>query len=277
MARRDPLNHTRFRTAPDLGDVQLLRAEFQTHRFERHVHDELVIVVTERGAGRYLSRGTREITSTRAMGVFNPGEPHEGGVFDTARGWCYRGIYLGPRVMQRLSEAVLGKENVVPYVRQNAVADARLASLVRAAHEALDQSTSRLARETCLIDTYAHLTGAHAVALAVPATISPARARVSKALDLMQDRFAENLSVEELARATELSPFHFIRMFRRGLGMPPHGYLTQIRLRHARRALAAGMAPAEAALASGFCDQSHLTKHFKRSYGITPAQYAGQF
>jgi len=63
-------------------------------------------------------------------------------------------------------------------------------------------------------------------------------------------------------------------MFRRGLGMPPHGYLTQIRLRHARAVLASGVAPAEAAVDAGFCDQSHLTRHFKRSYGITPAQYA---
>jgi AraC-like DNA-binding protein len=277
MARRDPRNRTRFRAAVDLGDVQLLRAEFETLRFERHVHDELVIVVTERGAGRYLSRGTRDFASTRAVGVFNPGEPHEGGVFDTAHGWCYRAIYLGPRVLQRLGEAVVGKQDVVPYVRRNAVADAHLASLAFATHEVLEQSTSRLTREAHLIDAYARLVGAHAEMSIVPATPAPALARVARAVELMQDRFAENLSVDELARVTGLSPFHFIRMFRRGLGMPPHGYLTQVRLRHARAALASGVSPAEAALAAGFCDQSHLTKHFKRSYGITPAQYAAQF
>ncbi len=277
MARRDPLNRVRFRTAPDLGDVQLIRADFQTHRFERHVHDELVIAVTERGAGNYLSRGTRDIASTGAVGVFNPGEPHEGGVFDPADGWCYRAIYLGPRALRRLSEAVFGKPDVVPYVEHNAVADPRLASLVFAAHEAIEQSASRVTRETHLIEAYAHLAGAHALVQAVPATPPGASARVSRALELMHDRFADNLSVGELAGVSGLSPFHFIRLFRQVIGMPPHGYLTQIRLQHARAALAAGIAPAAAALAAGFCDQSHLTKHFKRSYGMTPAQFAEQF
>jgi AraC-like DNA-binding protein len=276
MARRDPRNVVRFRTAADLGDVQLLRAEFETHCFERHVHDELVIAVTERGAGRFVSRGTCDIASADAVGVFNPGEPHEGGVFDAA-GWCYRAIYLGPCVLQDLAEAIVGRRDVVPHVRRNTVADPTLARLAFATHAALDGSMTRLTRQTRLMDVYAYLIGAHAEASAVPAATPPARARVARAVELMQDRFAENLSVEELAAATGLSPFHFIRTFRRGFGMPPHGYLTQIRLRHARAALASGAALADVAQAAGFCDQSHLTRHFKRSYGMTPAQYAAQF
>ena len=274
MARRDPRNTSRFWTAPDLGDVQLLHAEFQTHRFERHVHDELVIAVTDRGAGRFTSRGVGDIASTHAVAIFNPGEPHEGGVFDPADGWSYRGIYLGPRTLQQLGEAVVGTRDAVPYVRHNAVADARLAQLARAAHRALEMSQSRLARETRLIEVYAHLVGRHADTARPAAAMTHARARVARALQMMRERHAENLSVADLASSAGLSPYHFIRTFRREMGMPPHGYLTQIRLRCARRSLAAGVEPAEAALAAGFCDQSHLTKHFKRSFGITPAQYA---
>jgi AraC-like DNA-binding protein len=274
MARRDPRNTSSFWTAPDLGDVELLRADFQTHRFERHVHDELVIAVTERGAGRFTSRGTGDIASAHAVGVFNPGEPHEGGVFDTIDGWSYRAIYLGPRALQQLGEAVVGQRGLVPYMRRNAVPDQRLARLVLAAHRALETSRSQLARETCLLEAYAHLVGEHADTPRLPVVMTPARARVGRALDMMHDRLAENLSVDDLALAAALSPYHFIRTFRREMGMPPHAYLTQIRLRHARSVLAAGVAPVDAALAAGFSDQSHLTKHFKRSYGITPAQYA---
>lgn len=274
MARRDPLNRAHFRTAPDLGDVQLLHAEFQTHRFERHVHDELVIAVTERGAGRFLSRGRRDVASAREVAVFNPGEPHEGGVFDTTCGWCYRAIYLGPRVLRHLAETVVGTDDVVPHVQRNIVSDMHLARLVFATHQALEASTTSMTRETHLIDVYARLAGRHAEMARVPETMAPARTRVVRAVDVMQDRFAENLTIGELACATGLSSFHFIRMFRRGFGIPPHAYLTQIRLRHARERLAAGHRPAEAALSAGFSDQSHMTKHFKRSYGITPAQYA---
>lgn len=277
MARRDPRNTARFRTAADLGDVQLLHADFQTHRFERHVHDELVIAVTERGAGRFTSRGAVGIASAYAVAVFNPGEPHEGGVFDTTDGWRYRAIYLGARALQRLSESVGGRGSAVPYVRRNALADQRLAALALATHDVLETSHSRLTRETHLIEVYAHLAGAHGDVPRPSTSMTPARERVGRALQVMHDRFAENLSIDDLALAAGLSPFHFIRTFRRELGMPPHGYLTQIRLRQARALLAGGHQPAEAALAAGFFDQSHLTKHFKRSFGITPAHYAASF
>lgn len=274
MARRDPRNRAELHNAADLGDVQLLRADFQTHRFERHVHDELVIAVTESGAGGFLSRGTRDIASPDAVAVFNPGEPHEGGVFDAARGWRYRAIYLGPRVLARLGTDIAGRSDHVPYVHRNAIVDSHLARIVAIAHAALEETKTRLTREVHLASVYEHLYVRHGQAARSTPTVTPARARVGRALDVMRTRFAEDLSLHDLAAAADLSPFHFIRAFRRELGMPPHGYLMQIRLRQARARLAAGEPPASAAVAAGFSDQSHLTKHFKRSFGVTPAHYA---
>ena len=89
----------------------------------------------------------------------------------------------------------------------------------------------------------------------------------------MQAHFARDLSINELAACAGLSPFHFVRCFRRATGLPPHAWLTQLRLDHARALLGRGRSPADAAVAAGFYDQSHLIRHFKRTYGITPGQY----
>ena len=66
----------------------------------------------------------------------------------------------------------------------------------------------------------------------------------------------------------------FIRAFRKEVGLSPHAYLNQLRLLEARRLIAQGRAPADVATQVGFYDQSHLIRHFKRVYGITPGQYA---
>uniref|UniRef100_UPI0012E1DA04 helix-turn-helix domain-containing protein n=1 Tax=Nonomuraea sp. SBT364 TaxID=1580530 RepID=UPI0012E1DA04 len=79
--------------------------------------------------------------------------------------------------------------------------------------------------------------------------------------------------LRELAAAVGATPFALVRAFRLAYGLPPHAYLTQLRVRRARELLARGTPPAEAALAAGFCDQSHLSRHFRRIVGTTPGAY----
>ena len=100
---------------------------------------------------------------------------------------------------------------------------------------------------------------------------------VRRARELLHERFAEPITLGELASYAGLSPYYFLRAFRATVGMTPHAYLNQIRVAAAKRRLAAGGAPAEAAIACGFCDQSHMTRQFKRSAYVTPGDYQGAY
>jgi AraC-like DNA-binding protein len=71
---------------------------------------------------------------------------------------------------------------------------------------------------------------------------------------------------------TELDRAYLIRTFRRTVGMPPHRYLIQIRVREAKRLIREGWPLAEVAAETGFADQSHLTRQFKSLTGLTPGQ-----
>ena len=90
----------------------------------------------------------------------------------------------------------------------------------------------------------------------------------------MYAEYASDLHLEDLATGVGLTTFQLIGLFKRTVGLTPHAYLTQIRLGMACRRLRRSPALAEAATAVGFYDQSALTKHFKRCYGITPLQFA---
>jgi AraC-like DNA-binding protein len=72
---------------------------------------------------------------------------------------------------------------------------------------------------------------------------------------------------------TGLSQFALLRAFRAEMGLPPHAYLNQLRVRQARQLLDAGVSAAEVAARVGFADQAHLTRHFKRVVGVPPAAY----
>lgn len=81
------------------------------------------------------------------------------------------------------------------------------------------------------------------------------------------------LSIDELSRACFSSKYHFIRSFKREVGLTPHQFQIQNRIRRAQLLLSENEKITEVALATGFCDQSHFIKHFEKQVGLTPTAY----
>ncbi len=118
---------------------------------------------------------------------------------------------------------------------------------------------------------------ASAVAQDSPAQPVPSqRSRaVADAITYIEANYAREIKLEDVAAAVHLSPFHLARLFKQVSGRSPHQYLVQVRVNAARSLLSAGSGQrslAEVAAAVGFADQSHLTRQFKRHFGVTPSQ-----
>ena len=109
------------------------------------------------------------------------------------------------------------------------------------------------------------------------ASISAEVSAVKKTREYINDNYEENISLEQLANLVNLKPLRLLRVFRKALGLPPHAYLVQVRITQAKKLLASKMAIAEVAAETGFSDQSHLHRHFKRIVGVTPGQYVRGF
>ncbi len=101
--------------------------------------------------------------------------------------------------------------------------------------------------------------------------------RLQRSLDLIDSRLPSNISLDELAAAACLSPFHFCRLFRRAVGVSPHRYVTERRVRSAQTMLALRTASlAEIAYEGGFGSQANFTRVFRKLTGITPGRYREQ-
>ncbi|HEY4177853.1 MAG TPA: AraC family transcriptional regulator [Kofleriaceae bacterium] len=97
---------------------------------------------------------------------------------------------------------------------------------------------------------------------------------VRRALAMIRERFAETVTLDELATHARLDKFHLCRAFRDQVGMPPHAYQIQLRIMHAKLMLASGAKPKDIAPRVGLYDQSQLNRHFRRIVGMTPGQFA---
>lgn len=101
----------------------------------------------------------------------------------------------------------------------------------------------------------------------------PIQSRLQQTVDLLNDEWLREWSLAELAALAGLSESHFCRSFKAQFGQAPHAYLNSIRVERSRLALNMGVGPGRAAVEAGFYDQSHLSRHFSRVYGVTPGAY----
>ncbi|CAM3870931.1 putative HTH-type transcriptional regulator YbfI [Pseudomonas reidholzensis] len=257
--------------APALGDVEMLHARYYQQRFAPHVHEGYVFTVIESGAQRFWHRGSEHLAPVGSMVLINPDELHTGATAHEA-GWGYRGFYPEhARVTGVLDELELGRHGL-PHFQQSVIHDPGLAAAFSQLHQLSEAGASALEQQTAwrhavlaLVQRHGH--GAEARA---PGNEPVA---VARARELLESQLADPPSLEVLAAAVNLSPFHFARVFRQATGLPPHAWLKQRRLARARELLKRGMGAAEVAFALGFADQSHLNRQFKQAYGVTPGAY----
>jgi AraC-like DNA-binding protein len=100
---------------------------------------------------------------------------------------------------------------------------------------------------------------------------------IQSAREFLDSRLDEKVRLGEIAGAAGLPPFQLFRAFKRATGMSPHSYQRQARVRCAVRLIRLGHPLSEAAVASGFADQAHLTRNFRRTLGITPGAYRSAY
>jgi AraC-like DNA-binding protein len=259
--------------AHDLGNLEVLQASYTKHTFARHTHEEFMIGVIEGGGCKFYCRGDTHIALAGSTVLINPDEVHDGSGAETAR-LVYRALYPAADALQRIASEFAGKRQSTPYFTMPVVHDEQVSILLHSLLESLETPASALERESRFCWAFAQLIARYAEQRPLAQHVGKERQAVRLIRDYLEAQYAEQITLAQLASLVNLSPYHLLRVVHAELGLPPHAYLTQVRVTQAKKLLSLGMPIPQAALETGFVDQSHLTRHFKRQVGVTPGQYA---
>lgn len=241
--------------------------------FPKHFHEYYVIGFIEGGERRLTCRNREYDVCRGDVLLFNPGDSHacvqsDGGVFD------YRGFNLSKEVMAELAEELTGKKGL-PGFSENVIHDKEAVCYLRPLHEMVMEGCAEFGKEEnlllllgLLIQRYGH---------PFEECIPECGAKIERACSFMEQHYAEHIYLDQICRCAGLSRSTLLRAFAKCKGVTPYSYLENIRIGAAKKLLEQGVSPAEAAIRTGFSDQSHFTNYFSRFIGLAPGVYRDIF
>ncbi|MFG1919012.1 helix-turn-helix domain-containing protein [Micromonospora sp. NPDC048898] len=248
---------------PEISEV--FHAQIVDYAYPPHAHDTWTVLILDAGALRYdLDNRHCGVSGTDYVAVLPPGVVHDGRPAADAPGFRKRNLYLDPAF---LPASLIGSA-----VDHTVLRDGPLRRALAGLHQVLAADEDPLNAEARLAMVRQRLTDHLTAVPAPPARLEPQAARALRAL--LDEHTVEAVSLAAAARLLGRSVPHLIRSFGQTFGISPHAYIIGRRIEAARKLLLTGIPPAEVAIAVGFCDQAHLTRHFRRHTATTPARYS---
>lgn len=258
----------RFLTAPALPGIERIEAQFYGDMFSPHRHDTYALGVTLHGVQTFSYRGAKQFSQPGNIIVLHPDEIHDGGA-GTEAGLRYRMLYLEPSLLRRGLGENAGS---LPFVAQPVFSDPALSATLLEMLAHLDSDLDELLIDQ-LVCGIAEGLSRHAKQ-PIRRSKNLATTRMERARQFLEANINDVVTSAELEDVTGLDRYTLIRQFKACFATTPHRFLVMRRLQRAKTLIAQGEPLAGIAAETGFADQSHLNRHFKQAFGITPGRWA---
>ena len=252
-------------------DLRLEACRFEgiVQPFPNHFHEYYVIGFVESGE-RCLSCRNQEYTIAGGdVVLFNPGDNHacvqtDGGTLD------YRSLNITKGTMLDFVGEITGKR-ALPGFSQTDIRDEKISCYLRPLHELIMNGSVEFCKEEHLLLLLSSLIRRYGQPF--EECVPERREEIEKACAFMEQHYTERISLDRICRCANLSKSTLLRTFAKSKGVTPYRYLENIRIGAAKRLLEQGVAPVEAAMRTGFSDQSHFTNYFNSFIGLAPGAY----
>jgi AraC-like DNA-binding protein len=262
--------HSTLWKSEHLDGVELLKASYHKFEFAKHWHDELAIGIIEKGAEGLNYRGSNIVIPENQIVAINPSEVHTG-FSSSDQGWDYRMFYFDPHMIE--SYFLESEHYVDPFIESPILDDPQLFQHLLQLHLALEQPSLNMSKETLMVICFELLFeryGNHKGGNQPQLTASKSTVSIR---NYLLENWQDNVTLAHLESFSGHSKFQLIRNFTAQYGLTPHQFLLLVKVNKAKRLLLKGMSCADSALECGFFDQSHLSRNFKRAFGVSPSRY----
>ena len=257
-----------------LPEVELMQANYVQQKFAKHTHDVYAFGVIERGALKFSYQKRTWEAFPGNINLVIPGEAHDG-QGTSAVGWSYRMLYIKPSFMQNIMGELIDQPDCYPFFRAGVIEDSLLAARIWQMHKLFeDRGADPFEQESLLKKCLGSFVLQYADRKIVLPKTGNETKTIKKVCDYIEEKYRENVSLAELAAVAGFSPTYLIRVFSRQMGVPPHIYLKQTRIKKAKLLISKGISLSFIANEIGFSDQSHFSRQFKQIIGLTPGLYA---
>lgn len=249
--------------------IEAYRFEGIVQPFPNHFHEYYVIGFVEAGE-RCLSCKNKEYLISRGDTVlFNPGDNHgcvqsDGGTLD------YRGFNISKETMLNLAEEVTGRREL-PGFSKNVISDEEVTCCLRPLHDMVMSGSVEFGKEENLLLLLSLMIQRYSRPF--EECIPECREEIERACVFMEENYTRRIYLDQICRCVGLSKSTLLRAFAKSKGITPYRYLENIRIGAAKKLLEQGLGPAEAALQTGFSDQSHFSNYFNSFIGLPPGVY----
>ncbi len=257
------------------NDIQIEAHHFKgiMQMFPNHFHEYYVIGFIESGR-RFLTCKNKEyIVGENGLIIFNPYDNHAcHQISEETLDW--RSLNIDQDIMKDIVKQITRKE-FLPEFRESVIIDSDMILLLKELHDLISNQDTTFRKEEILYLLIDQLIKEYAQAETTNNLVISDE--IQKACDYMDENYAWTISLYDLSNLTNLNKYTLIRNFTKQKGVTPYQYLETIRISKAKRLLEQGYDLSDIAIQTGFVDQSHFSKFFKKLIGLTPKQYADIF
>ncbi|WP_320036394.1 AraC family transcriptional regulator [Halarcobacter sp.] len=234
-------------------------------QFTKHFHDTYTIGITHDGEFKSLHEKKTFYLYKNSTKVINPGEVHGG----DSNSWKYTNFYPSIELVSQIYEQVFF-EKKSPIFTEHTIDDIVLCNLLRQFFINTYSNSDKMETETSLITALSYLIKNYTHKTKTYEPIFNNKPIIKNSIEFIQDSLETNISLDDLALVTNLSKYHFLRTFKNTTGLTPHQYILIKRVEKGKELISKGINLNEIAYHTGFSDQSHFNRSFKRVYGYSP-------
>ncbi len=269
-------NRFQFINSEKCENVTALDATMSDFSYSKHAHEEYSLGVTLQGRQDFFCQSAFHKSSSGNVILFNPEDVHDGHAGGVQQ-LKYIMLYVHPDEFLPLFRALGYQQNSVLRLNAPMIDNPILRNQILKLSSIIQQPNySMVEFEFSLFQIAQSL-----VAISGHLDIGTENSKrtdklLLRAKDYILASLEHNISIDDIASVATMSKYHFIRQFRLQFGITPHQYVLSCRVNLARRIIESGKSLNEAAFAAGFADDSHLNRHFKRIYGLTPKRFQKQ-